>query len=54
MLAEDVVARSQKVVFWNFKDSVRDVCVGIDGGLSKYFKEGTLENIADGTLQFLL
>lgn len=40
--------RNQKIVFWNFKNSVRDVCVGVDNGLGKYFKDGPLETITDG------
>lgn len=46
--------RNQKIVFWNFKNSVRDVCVGVDCGLSKYFKDGSLELIADGIINILL
>lgn len=48
MLAEEIVTRHQRVIFWNFKDSVKQVCVGVDGKLESHFREGSLEEVSHG------
>lgn len=46
VLADDISLRGQKLVFWNFKKSVIDICIGIDPTMVKYFREGlTVEDV---------
>lgn len=45
--------RHQRVIFWNFKESVKQVCVGVDKKLEPHFREGSLEEISHGVFALL-
>ncbi|KAK5640780.1 hypothetical protein RI129_009327 [Pyrocoelia pectoralis] len=47
VLADDLILREQSIIFWNFKDNVRNTCKGVDPKLVDYFKEGSLEDIVE-------
>ncbi|CAH0563573.1 unnamed protein product, partial [Brassicogethes aeneus] len=45
VLVDECDLRHQKIVLWKFKQSLIDVCEGIDGSLVKYFKQADLKTI---------
>lgn len=42
-----MVLRNQKIVFWNSKESVKEVCLGIDENMRKFFKDGSIDAIVE-------
>ncbi|XP_060521728.1 sodium-independent sulfate anion transporter-like [Cylas formicarius] len=44
-LLEDLVIRNQKLIFWNFSESVINICTGDNQKLLDHFKNDDLENI---------
>lgn len=48
VLFDDMKLRDQILIFWNFKSSVRDVCVGVEEKMAHLFREGTLKDVIDG------
>lgn len=48
VLAEEILVRNQKVIFWNFKKGVREIIVGVEGKLEAHFRDGSLEEVCRG------
>ncbi|CAH1996916.1 unnamed protein product [Acanthoscelides obtectus] len=48
-LNEELKLRDQKLLFWNFKDSVKDTCIGVNGTLSSILVDGELQEVLEKT-----
>lgn len=48
VLVDDLILREKTVIFWEFKENVINICMGIDKNMFKYFKDGPLEDIISG------
>nr|XP_022916684.1 sodium-independent sulfate anion transporter isoform X2 [Onthophagus taurus] len=46
-LADDLKSRNQSIVFWNFKESVKKICTGVDNSMYQYFRDGNLKDIIE-------
>ncbi|KAF2887549.1 hypothetical protein ILUMI_18624 [Ignelater luminosus] len=50
VLSDDLMLRHQKMIFWNFKSDIMNICIGVDKKLVEYFRDGSLEEIVDYTV----
>nr|CAH7721952.1 unnamed protein product [Callosobruchus chinensis] len=48
-LYDELKLRDQKLVFWNFKDSVKDTCIGVNTTLSSILLDGELQEVLQKT-----
>nr|CAI5829137.1 unnamed protein product [Callosobruchus analis] len=48
-LYDELKLRDQKLVFWNFKDSVKDTCIGVNAILSSILLDGELQEFLQKT-----
>lgn len=46
-LLDDLDFRNQRLVLWNFSQSVKDICSGGNELSDKYFKNGELEVVIE-------
>lgn len=49
-LLEDLDARNQKLLFWNFSQSVTEICTGDNKKLIEYFKSGEFDLVIQGKI----
>ncbi|XP_018563095.1 sodium-independent sulfate anion transporter-like [Anoplophora glabripennis] len=49
-LKDELEGRNQKLIFFNFKKSVRESILGIDAKLSENFRGGLLEDVFEGSI----
>lgn len=47
VLVEDITQRKQKIIFWQFKLSVMNICLGTDEKMLKFFKDDSLESLSE-------
>lgn len=52
-MKKELERRNQKLIFFNFKKSVRESIIGTDAKLSENFRGGLMENVFEGKVSIV-